>query len=122
MYLLDTVPGLRADAEKGDALFGTVDSYLIWRLTGGKSHVTDVTNASRTLLMSLHTLQWDQELLDIFRVPRTMLPSILPSTGLFGEVETIECIRGTKITGVLVCCGYLMILLFFNLDVVYVTA
>jgi glycerol kinase len=102
MYLLDTVPGLRADAENGDALFGTIDSYLIWRLTGRKSHVTDVTNASRTLLMNLHTLQWDQELLDIFRVPRAMLPTILPSTGLFGMVETIECLRGTKITGVLV--------------------
>ena len=62
-HLLDTIPGLRARAERGDVLFGTVDSFLIWRLTGGRVHVTDVSNASRTLLFNIHTLEWDDELL-----------------------------------------------------------
>ena len=81
-WLLDHVPGARADAERGDALFGTVDSWLIWQLTGGPEgglHVTDVTNASRTLLMNLHTLDWDDQLLAALDVPRAALPRILPS-------------------------------------------
>ncbi len=102
-YLLETVPGLRADAEKGDALFGTVDCFLIWRLTGRAVHATDVTNASRTLLMDLRSLQWDDELLRIFGIPRRMLPQIKPSSGLFGEILAIPQLRGTRITGVLVC-------------------
>ncbi len=82
-WLLDHVDGLRADAERGDALFGTVDTWLLWNLTGGAAggvHVTDVTNASRTMLMSLQTLDWDDELLDFFTVPRLMLPRIMPSS------------------------------------------
>jgi len=81
-WLLDHVPGARADAERGDALFGTVDSWLVWQLTGGPEggiHVTDVTNASRTLLMNLHTLDWDDGLLAALDVPRAVLPRILPS-------------------------------------------
>jgi glycerol kinase len=77
-WLLDHVPGARADAERGEALFGTVDSWLIWQLTG--VHVTDVTNASRTLLMSLHTLDWDDDLLAALEVPRATLPRIVPSS------------------------------------------
>ena len=77
-WLLDRVPGLREKAEAGRALFGTVDAWLIWNLTG--SHVTDVTNASRTMLMDLHTLDWDDELLEILTVPRQMLPQIRPSS------------------------------------------
>lgn len=100
-YLLDTVPGLREDAEKGVALFGTIDTYLIWKLTGGRQHCTDVTNASRTMLMSLGDLAWDDDLLGIFGVPRAMLPCIQPSVSLFGEVAAIEAVRGCKITGVL---------------------
>ncbi len=100
-YLLDNVPGLRSDAEAGRALFGTIDSYLIWRRTGGVNHVTDVTNASRTMLMDLHTLQWDDELLRLFNVPRAMLPHILPSVGHFGTVTAIAAINGVSITGVL---------------------
>ncbi|TET52937.1 MAG: glycerol kinase, partial [Anaerolineales bacterium] len=77
-WLLDHVPGLRGKAAAGQALFGTVDSWLIWNLTG--AHVTDVTNASRTLLMNLHTLDWDDELLEILSIPRGMLPEIRPSS------------------------------------------
>src|SRR5271154_2919034 len=82
-WMLDNIDGLRADAERGDALFGTVDSWLLWNLTGGVPggvHVTDVTNASRTMLMNLETLDWDDELLGFFTVPRQMLPRILPSS------------------------------------------
>jgi glycerol kinase len=100
-YLLDTVPGLRDDAQRGLALFGTIDSYIIWKLTGGKEHCTDVTNASRTMLMSLESLSWDDDLLSIFGVPRAMLPRIQPSVSLFGEVTAVQAIRGCKITGVL---------------------
>jgi glycerol kinase len=81
-WMLDHVDGLRADAERGEAIFGTVDTWLLWNLTGGTEggvHITDVTNASRTMLMNLMTLDWDDELLDLFTVPRAMLPRIKPS-------------------------------------------
>ena len=78
-WMLDHVDGLRADAERGEAIFGTVDTWLLWNLTGGV-HVTDVTNASRTMLMNLTTLDWDDELLELFTVPRAMLPRIAPSS------------------------------------------
>jgi glycerol kinase len=84
-HLLDTIPGLRPRAERGEILFGTVDSFLMWRLSGGKVHATDVTNASRTLLFNIHTLDWDDELLRIFGVPREILPEVRPSSCLFGE-------------------------------------
>jgi glycerol kinase len=88
-WILDHVDGARADAERGEAVFGTLDSWLVWNLTGGVSggrHVSDVTNASRTMLMSLDTEDWDDELLDLFAIPRSMLPAILPSSarGAFG--------------------------------------
>ena len=86
-FLLDTVPGLRVRAERGDVLFGTVDSFLIWRLTGGKRHVTDVSNASRTLLFNIHTLDWDDELLEILGVPRAMLPEVRASSEWYGETD-----------------------------------
>ena len=86
-YLLDGVPGLRARAERGDVLFGTVDSFLIWRLTGGKRHITDVSNASRTLLFNIHTMQWDDELLDLLGVPRAMLPEVRGSSEWYGETD-----------------------------------
>jgi glycerol kinase len=82
-WLLDTVPGLSERAAAGEVLFGTMDSWLIWRLTG--RHLTDVTNASRTMMMGLHTLDWDQELLDALDVPRQMLPEIRPSAETYGE-------------------------------------
>ncbi|MGD9722368.1 MAG: glycerol kinase GlpK [Pirellulales bacterium] len=84
-HLLDTIPGLRERARRGEVLFGTVDSWLIWRLTGGKRHVTDLSNASRTLIFNIHTLDWDDELLKILDIPRAMLGEVLPSSGLLGE-------------------------------------
>jgi glycerol kinase len=86
-WVLDNVDGVRAAAERGDAVFGTIDSWLLWNLTGGAAHATDVTNASRTMLMDLETLQWDDELLDLFGVQRGMLPAIRPSSGVFGESQ-----------------------------------
>jgi glycerol kinase len=86
-HLLDTVPGLRARAEKGDVLFGNVDTFLIWRLTGGKRHVTDVSNASRTLMFNIRTLDWDDELLRALGVPRKMLPEVRSSSEVYGETR-----------------------------------
>jgi len=84
-HLLDADPTLRRQAEAGEVLFGTVDSFLIWRLTGGRRHVTDVSNASRTLLFNIHTLQWDDELLRLLDVPRAMLPEVCDSSQVYGE-------------------------------------
>lgn len=81
-HLLDTIPGLRDRARRGEVLFGTVDSYLIWKLTAGRRHLTDVSNASRTLLFNIHTMQWDDELLRILDVPREMLPEVVDSSGV----------------------------------------
>ena len=94
-HLLATVDGLRARAEKGDILFGTIDTFLIWRLTGGRVHVTDVSNASRTLLMDLNTLDWDETLMKALGVPRAMLPKIVDSSGVVGETD--ESHFGSKI-------------------------
>ncbi|GAA4609496.1 glycerol kinase [Actinoplanes octamycinicus] len=85
-WLLDNIPGLRARAEAGDVVFGTMDSWLIWNLTGGR-HLTDVTNASRTQLMNLHTLDWDDELLRLFGIPRAMLPEIRSSAEVYGHAR-----------------------------------
>jgi glycerol kinase len=103
-WLLDNVEGLRADGERGDALFGTIDTWLIWKLTGGVdggSHLTDVTNASRTMLMDLETRDWDDELLSILAVPRAMLPEIRPSSDPagYGEVRTPDEVKGVPLTG-----------------------
>src|ERR1700710_2977176 len=84
-WILDYVPGARERAERGELMFGTVDCYLLWRLTGGKSHATHATNASRTLLFNIHTGQWDDELLKILRVPRSMLPEVKDSSANFGD-------------------------------------
>src|SRR6185369_3188775 len=86
-HLLDTIPGLRDRAERGEVLFGTVDSYLIWRLTGGRHHLTDVSNASRTLMFNIHTLQWDDELLGVLGVPRAMLPRVVDSSGVCAATD-----------------------------------
>ena len=85
VWLLDEIPGLRQRAERGEVLFGTVDTWLIWQLTG--RHATDVTNASRTMLMGLSTLDWEPPLLDAFGIPRRMLPEILPSSHVYGEAR-----------------------------------
>jgi len=86
-HLLDANEGLRARAQRGEILFGTIDTFLVWRLTGGKLHVTDYTNASRTLIFNIHTLDWDDELLKILEIPRAMLPQVRPSSEVYGETS-----------------------------------
>ena len=86
-WLLEHVPGLREKAERGDALFGTIDSFLIWRLSGEKLHVTDVSNASRTMLYNIHTHEWDTEILDRLGIPHQMLPAVRPSSQAYGFTE-----------------------------------
>jgi glycerol kinase len=89
-WLLDNVPGARAKADKGELAFGTMDSWLIWNLTGGHRgglHVTDVSNASRTLLFNIHTLQWDDELLALFNIPPSVLPKVVASSGVVGHTD-----------------------------------
>jgi glycerol kinase len=84
-WLLDEVPGARHRAERGELAFGTVDSWLLWKLTGGAVHATDVSNASRTLCLDLETVDWNDEMLALLGVPRALLPTVLPSAGVFGE-------------------------------------
>jgi glycerol kinase len=86
-WILDHVPGARERAMRGELLFGTVDCYLLWRLSGGRAHATDATNASRTLLFNIHSGEWDDELLKILRVPRSMLPEVKDSSADFGDSE-----------------------------------
>jgi glycerol kinase len=102
-WLLEHVPGAREQAEAGELLFGTIDSFLLWRLTGGADgglHATDCTNASRTQLMNLETLDWDEELLAAFGIPRSILPRIASSSERYGEAA-VEAVRGAPIAGIL---------------------
>jgi glycerol kinase len=102
-WLLDQVPGARDAATRGDLLFGTMDSWVTWNLTGGIDggiHVTDVTNASRTQLMNLSTLEWDESLLQAFRIPRGLLPRIVSSSTQIGSC-TLDCVAGVSIAGIL---------------------
>ncbi|WP_287998416.1 glycerol kinase GlpK, partial [Acidiphilium sp.] len=102
-WILDNVEGAKAKAEAGDALFGTVDSWLTWNLTGGVNgghHVTDVTNASRTMLIDLATCAWDDDMLNAFGIPRACLPKIVPSSAVYGEIRTAP-LQGTKLAGML---------------------
>jgi glycerol kinase len=89
-WLLDQSPDLRRQAEQGKLAFGTIDSFLVWRLTGGTAHVTDVSNASRTLLMNLRTLAWDEELLGHLHVPSALLPEIRPSAAIYGRLRGLD--------------------------------
>ncbi|MBP3853429.1 MAG: glycerol kinase GlpK [Erysipelotrichaceae bacterium] len=86
-WILDHVEGARERAEKGELLFGTVDTWLIWNLTKGQVHVTDVSNASRTLLFNIHTLEWDEEILELLDIPRSMLPEVKPSSCVYGKTD-----------------------------------
>jgi glycerol kinase len=88
-WILDNVSSARQKAENGDLAFGTIDSWLIWKLTGGKIHVTDVSNASRTMLLNIHTAEWDDELLKIFTVPKSLLPEVKPSSTIYGVTGNI---------------------------------
>jgi glycerol kinase len=102
-WLLDHVAGAKQQAQAGDLLFGTIDTYLTWNLTGGRNggvHITDVTNASRTQLMNLHTLSWDEELLNAFGIPRPMLPRICSSSEIYGIVAE-GSVKGVSIGGIL---------------------
>ncbi len=99
-WILDQVPGAQARAERGELLFGTIDSWLIYRLTGGKVHATDPSNAARTMLFNIHTLCWDEELLRLFRIPRCMLPEVRPSSGLFGVTDPHLFGKSIPIAGV----------------------
>lgn len=99
-WILDHVPGARQKAEQGYLLFGTVDTWLIWKLTKGKVFATDYTNASRTMLYNIHTLCWDQELLDYWKIPNSMLPEVKGSSGLFGVTDSTVFGAEIPITGV----------------------
>ena len=112
IYLLRTVPGLLSDALNGDVLFGTIDTWLVWKLTNHTTHVTDVTNASRTLLMNIHTQTWEPKILNENGIPMNILPKILPSCHYFGSIQhipseninqnnSIEFLNGIPITGIL---------------------
>ncbi|MDR1294034.1 MAG: glycerol kinase GlpK [Bifidobacteriaceae bacterium] len=103
-WILENVPGARARAEAGDLIFGNTDSWVTWNLTGGVNggiHITDVTNASRTLFMDLRTLDWDQSILDVFGVPRSMLPAIHSSSEVYGKAASESLLRETPIAGIL---------------------
>lgn len=86
-WILDQVPGARKRAQEGELLFGTVDCWLVWKLTGGAVHATDYTNASRTMLFNIHTLEWDKELLEYFNIPQSMLPKVIPSSCIYGKTD-----------------------------------
>ena len=86
-WVLDNVEGAREQAERGELLFGTIDTWLVWKLSGGKAHVTDYSNASRTLMYNIYDLKWDQELLDILDVPASMLPDVRPSSEIYAHTD-----------------------------------
>lgn len=98
-WLLDNVIGTRERAEKGELLFGTVDSWIIWKLTGGKVHVTDYSNASRTMLFNIHTLKWDEEILRILKIPQQILPEVKPSSHVYGYTDSKLFGREVPIAG-----------------------
>jgi glycerol kinase len=102
-WILDNVDGVRADAEKGEAIFGNMDTFLVWHLTGGTNgglHLTDVTNASRTQLMNIKSMVWDDEILEKLDIPKIMLPTIEPSSKVYGKI-TSEVMEGVPIAGIL---------------------
>lgn len=86
-WMLENVPGLRARAEQGEIAFGTIDSWLVWQLTGGRVHITDYSNASRTLLYNIHDLEWDEEILELLDIPAAILPEVKPSSHIYGETD-----------------------------------
>ena len=103
-WILDNVEGAREKAERGDLLFGTVDTWLVWKLTRGKAHVTDYSNASRTMMYNINNLCWDEEILDMFKIPKCMLPEVLPSSYIYGMADRhlfggeipIACLAGDQ--------------------------
>ena len=101
MWLFDNQPSLRTEAESGNVLLGTVDSWLLYNLTGGHAHATDLTNASRTALLNLENLAWDDELLALFQIPKEALPRLSPSSGIFGECRAIPELAGVPIVAMI---------------------
>ena len=98
-WILENVEGARQRAEAGDLLFGTIETWLIWKMTGGKVHITDYSNASRTMMFNIHTLQWDDEILELLDIPKCMLPEPLPSSQVYGETESTLFAGPIKIAG-----------------------
>ncbi|HEY5653757.1 MAG TPA: glycerol kinase GlpK [Pontiella sp.] len=99
-WILDHVDGARQQAERGELAFGTIDSWLTWKLTNGQKHITDVSNASRTLLFNIQTMQWDHELLNLLEIPPAMLPEVRPSSEIYGNVNRFLCQCGCSISGI----------------------
>lgn len=99
-WILENIPEAKKMAENGELAFGTVDSWLVWKLTNGERHLTDVSNASRTMLFDIKNLDWDDELLKIFGVPKQILPEIRSSSEIFGEINSVEELNGSKIAGI----------------------
>lgn len=99
-WILDNVPGARKRAEEGKLRFGTVDSWLVWRLTRGETHVTDVTNASRTMLFNIHELKWDEELLKLFNIPLSMMPEVKSNSEIYGHTKTTIFAHKVPIAGI----------------------
>lgn len=98
-WILENIPNARKQAENGELCFGTIDSWLVWKLTNGDKHLTDVSNASRTMLFNIKTLDWDVDLLKLFDVPRDILPAVFSSSEIYGEVKTPSELAGIKIAG-----------------------
>lgn len=99
-WMLDNIPGVRQLAIQGKLAFGTIDTWLVWKLTGGGCHVTDVSNASRTQLFNIHTGQWDEDLLELFRIPSSLMPKVCSSSELYGEIGDVEELEGIPIMGI----------------------
>lgn len=99
-WILENVPGARSRAEAGELRFGTVDSWLVWMLTGGDVHVTDVSNASRTMLFNIHSLKWDEELLDLFDIPSSMMPQVKSSSEIYGHTRTTLFAHKVPVAGI----------------------
>src|SRR5262245_28177520 len=99
-WILDNVPGARARAEAGKLAFGTIDSWLVWQLTSDSTHITDVTNASRTMLFNINTLKWDEDLLELLRIPASMLPEVRPSSAVYGRGSTSLGVADVPIAGI----------------------
>lgn len=99
-WMLNNIPGAREKAEAGKLAFGTIDSWLVWKLTGGKVHITDATNASRTMLFNIHTLEWDEELLKLFDIPRNMLPEVKASSEIYGKTSNAIFAAEIPIAGI----------------------
>jgi glycerol kinase len=99
-WVLDNVLGARRLAEAGKLAFGTVDSWLLWKLTAGRVHATDASNASRTMLFNIHTGAWDRELLDLFRVPISMMPAVQSSSEIYGEVSAVKGLENIPLAGI----------------------